>query len=544
MAHTDIMDEGTRGYLDTSKVKSFWALVKSWAFTVDHKKIGIMYLGSILGAFILGGIFALLLRIELLTPDKILFTAKQYNQVFTLHGVLMTFVFIVPSIPASLGNFILPLQLGAKDVAFPRLNLFSFYLYVIGGVFAVYSIISGAVDTGWTFYTPYSTSTDTAVLSMVTGAFIMGFSSILTGVNFIATIHYLRAPGMTWMKMPLFTWSLYATAIIQVLATPVVGITLALLATEKLFGIGIFNPKLGGDPVLFQHFFWFYSHPVVYIMILPAMGIISELVTTFSKRHIFGYRVVAYSSLAIAGISFLVWGHHMFTSQSKYAGILFSFLTFLVAIPSAVKIFNWVATLYKGSIDPKAPFLWAMGFIFLFIVGGVTGIVLGAISLDIHFHDTYFVVAHFHYVMMGGTVTAFFGALHYWWPKMFGRMYNEFMAVVAFALFFIGFNLTFFTQFFLGAKGMPRRYYTYLPEFQSLHQLSTFGSWILTLGIVIMFTYLINSMLYGKKAPNNPWGGTTLEWETTSPPYEHNFHDTPVLTKDPYDYPSQDQEQK
>lgn len=538
MAFVKTHDHLVENYLTPKKGAGIWKNVMNWVVTVDHKKIGIMYLVAILSSFLLGGVFALLLRLELLSPDKILFTAKQYNQLFTVHGVVMTFIFIVPSIPASLGNFLLPLQLGAKDVAFPRLNLLSLYLFILGAMVALYSIFVGAVDTGWTFYTPYSTTTDTAVMSMVVGAFLMGFSSILTGVNFLATIHYLRAPGMTWMKMPLFVWSLYATAIIQVLATPVVGITLSLMMLEKFLGVGIFNPELGGDPVLFQHFFWFYSHPVVYIMILPAMGIISELVTTFARRHIFGYKVIAYSSLAIAGVSFLVWGHHIFAAESRYAAFLFSFLTFLVAIPSAVKVFNWVATLYKGSIDFKAPFLWAMGFIFLFIVGGVTGIVLGTVSLDIHFHDTYFVVAHFHYVMMGSTAVAFFGGIHYWWPKMTGKMYNEFLAIVAFVLFFIGFNLTFFPQFFLGSKGMPRRYYTYLEEFQFLHQLSTYGSWIVSLGILIMFINLINSLFSEKRAPNNPWGGTTLEWETTSPPDEHNFHETPVVTRDPYDYPS------
>ncbi len=538
MAFVKTHDHLVESYLTPKKGAGIWKNVMNWVVTVDHKKIGIMYLVAILASFLLGGVFALLLRLELLSPDKILFTAKQYNQLFTVHGVVMTFIFIVPSIPASLGNFLLPLQLGAKDVAFPRLNLLSLYLFILGAMVALYSIFVGAVDTGWTFYTPYSTTTDTAVMSMVVGAFLMGFSSILTGVNFLATIHYLRAPGMTWMKMPLFVWSLYATAIIQVLATPVVGITLSLMMLEKFLGVGIFNPELGGDPVLFQHFFWFYSHPVVYIMILPAMGIVSELVTTFARRHIFGYKVIAYSSLAIAGVSFLVWGHHIFAAESRYAAFLFSFLTFLVAIPSAVKVFNWVATLYKGSIDLKTPFLWAMGFIFLFIVGGVTGIVLGTISLDIHFHDTYFVVAHFHYVMMGSTAVAFFGGIHYWWPKMTGKMYNEFLAIVAFILFFIGFNLTFFPQFFLGSKGMPRRYYTYLEEFQFLHQLSTYGSWIVSLGILIMFINLINSLFSEKCAPNNPWGGTTLEWETTSPPDEHNFHETPVVTRDPYDYPS------
>ena len=519
--------------------KGFKNLLKFWLLTVDHKKIGIMYLFFILTSFLLGGVFALLVRIELLSPEKILFTAKQYNQIFTLHGIFMVFLFVVPSIPASIGNFVLPLQIGALDVAFPKLNLASLYIYVVGAIIAALSIFIGAVDTGWTFYTPYSSTTDTAVVMMVFGAFVMGFSSILTGLNFIVTVHKLRAPGMTWRRMPLMIWALYATSIIQVMATPVIAITLLLLIVEKTLGIGIFSPKLGGDPVLFQHFFWFYSHPVVYVMILPAMGIISELVTTFSKKRIFGYNFVAFSSIAIAVISFLVWGHHMFTSQSQYANALFSFLTFLVAVPSAIKLFNWIATLYKGTIEFRAPFLWAFAFIFMFSVGGFTGVMLGVISLDIHLHDTYFIVAHFHYTMMGGTVMAFFGSLHYWWPKIWGRMYSEGMARIAFFLVFIGFNVTFFSQFFLGSKGMPRRYYTYLEEFQIYHQISTFGSWILALGIIIMFTYFLNSIFTGKKSPPNPWGGSTLEWsKAESPPIEHNFAEPPVVTGGPYNYPS------
>ncbi len=511
--------------------------LKSWLFTLDHKRIGLMYLLFICISFGLGGTFALMLRLELLTPGTLFFTAKEYNQLFTLHGAVMVFLFIVPSIPASLGNFLLPLQLGTKDVAFPRLNLASLYIYMFGAVFCVYSLFVGAIDTGWTFYTPYSTTTDTSVISMTLGAFILGFSSILTGVNFIATIHKMRAPGMTWFRMPLFVWSLYATSIIQVLATPVLGITLLLLIFEKVMNIGIFDPALGGDPVLFQHFFWFYSHPAVYIMILPAMGVMSELVTTFCRKNIFGYRFVAYSSIAIAVISFLVWGHHLFLSgQSNYATMLFSLLTFLVAIPSAIKVFNWLATMYKGSIDLKSPFFYFLSFMFLFMIGGFTGVVLGTLSLDIHLHDTYFVVAHFHYVMMGGTVMAFLGGLHYWWPKMVGKMYSELWANISCLLVFIGFNMVFFTQFILGAKGMPRRYYNYLDQFQPLHAFSTFGSWVLGLGFIVMLIYLVWSLFKGKEASANPWGGITLEWQTASPPPFENFEKTPVIEYDPYDY--------
>ncbi|RME00861.1 MAG: cytochrome c oxidase subunit I, partial [Calditrichaeota bacterium] len=456
---------------------------------------------------------------------------------FTLHGAIMIFLFIIPSIPAALGNFVLPLMLGAKDVAFPRLNLMSWYIYIFGALFAVYSLISGGVDTGWTFYTPYSIETNTSVIAMTLGAFILGFSSIFTGLNFIVTIHKLRAPGMTWFKMPLFVWGIYATAIIQVLATPVLGITLVLLILERVAGIGIFNPALGGDPVLYQHFFWFYSHPAVYIMILPGMAIISEMITVHSHKKIFGYKAIAYSSLAIAFISFLVWGHHMFVSgQAELASMIFSFLTFFVGVPSGIKIFNWVTTLYRGSISFTTPMLYTLSFLILFSIGGLTGVFLGALSVDVHLHDTYFVVAHFHYTMMGGTVMAFLGGLHHWWPKIWGRMYSEFWGRIAAVIIFIGFNMTFFTQFILGTRGMPRRYYNYLDQFQPLHGFSSMGSWVLGLGFVIMAIYLVHSIYKGKPAGNNPWGGLTLEWQTTSPPHPHNFHEIPEWTHGPYDY--------
>jgi cytochrome c oxidase subunit 1 len=511
--------------------------LKSWLLTLDHKRIGVLYLVGVLVAFLLGGIFAVMIRLELLHPGRDIMTAQTYNQVFTLHGAIMIFLFIIPGIPVALGNFVLPLMLGAKDVAFPRLNLTSWYIYVGGAIVALYAIFAGSVDTGWTFYTPYSTVTGGAVVAMTMAVFILGFSSIFTGLNFVVTIHKLRAPGMTWFKMPLFVWALYATAIIQIMATPVLSITVALLALERIFGMGIFDPAMGGDPVLFQHFFWFYSHPAVYIMILPAMGVISELIPVFSGKKIFGYRAIAYSSFGIAFISFLVWGHHMFISgQSPLASMIFSFLTFLVAIPSGVKVFNWTATMYKGSIWLQTPMLYAWSFLFLFTIGGLTGLFLGTLATDIHLTDTYFIVAHFHYVMMGGTVMAFLGGLHYWWPKMFGKMYSEIWAKISCALIFIGFNVTFLTQFVLGSKGMPRRYYSYLDQYQQLHFYSTVGSWVLALGFVIMAIYLIHSLYKGKPAGDNPWGGLTFEWATTSPPPTENFKDAPVLTHGPYDY--------
>ena len=511
--------------------------LRSWLLTLDHKRIGVLYFAAISLFFMVGGILAVIMRTKLFQPGVGFMSNETYNHLFTLHGAIMIFLFIIPSIPAALGNFVLPIMIGAKDVAFPRLNLTSWYIYVFGSLFCLYSIINGGVDTGWTFYTPYSTTTSTSVVSMTLGVFILGFSSIFTGLNFIVTVHKLRTPGMTWFNMPLMVWALYATAIIQVLATPVLGITMILLILERVAGIGIFDPAMGGDPVLFQHFFWFYSHPAVYIMILPGMGIISELISHFSHRKIFGYRAIAYSSLGIAFMSFLVWGHHMFVSgQSELAAVIFSFLTFFVAIPSGIKVFNWVATLYRGSISFATPMLYALSFLITFSIGGLTGMFLGALSVDVHLTDTYFVVAHFHYVMMGGTVMALLGGIHYWWPKMFGRMYNEFWGQIACLVIFVGFNMTFFTQFILGSKGMPRRYATYLDQFQPLHAFSSVGAWVLGLGFVIMLVYLIHSLFKGKPAGDNPWGVLGFEWETTSPPPPENFLKEPQVTHGPYDY--------
>jgi cytochrome c oxidase subunit 1 len=511
--------------------------LRSWLLTLDHKRIGIMYLISICIAFLAGGIFALLLRLELFAPGRTIMNPETYNRMFTLHGAIMVFLFIIPSIPAALGNFFLPIMLGAKDVAFPRLNLMSFYIYVVGATFALFSIVTGAVDTGWTFYTPYSTVTPNAVVSMVLGAFILGFSSILTGLNFIVTTHKLRAPGLTWTRLPLFVWGIYATSIIQVLATPVLAITLLLLAMERVFGLGIFDPALGGDPVLFQHFFWFYSHPAVYIMIVPGMAIVSELFATFARRAIFGYFAVAMSSLGLALLGFLVWGHHMFVSgQSEYATMAFSALTFLVAIPSGVKVFNWTATLYKGSIALTTPMLYALSFLVLFTIGGLTGLFLGTLSTDVHLTDTYFVVAHFHYVMMGGTVMGFLGGLWYWWPKITGRLYRESVARVSWFFVFVGFNSVFLVQFVMGSQGMPRRYYDYLPRYHPYHAFSTVGSWILAVGFIIMAYELLRSMRSGERSPPNPWGSAGFEWNTESPPIMANFKEVPTITRGPYDY--------
>ena len=510
----------------------------SWLFTLDHKRIGVMYLAGVVMAFALGGLFALMVRAELFTANKMFLSEAWYNRMFTLHGAIMVFAFIIPSIPGSLGNFVLPIMLGAKDVAFPRLNLTSFYLWVIGTFFLFVALISGSLDTGWTFYTPYSVTTQTNVIAATFGAFILGFSSIFTGLNFIVTINTMRPPGMTWFKMPLFLWGMYATSIIQVLATPVLGITLLLLIAERVLGLGIFNPALGGDPVLFQHFFWFYSHPAVYIMILPAMAIISELISTHSHKRIFGYGFVALSSVAIALLSFLVWGHHMFTSgQSEMAIIIFSALTFTVAVPSAVKVYNWLATMYRGDIVLNTPMCYALAFLFLFGISGLTGLFLGTLNTDIHLHDTYFVVAHFHYVMMGSTVIAFLGGIYHWWPKMFGRMYNETLGRIACIIVFVGFNMTFLPQFVLGSRGMPRRYARYDEVFEPLHQFSTIGALILGLGLLGAGLVLVQSLISGKRVAGNPWGASTLEWQTTSPPHFHNFEFDPQIGK-LYDYDS------
>lgn len=542
----------------------FWTTVWDWASTVDHKKIGVMYLFAVLFMFFLGGVAALTVRLELWSPTvvdpvtkvvsgqvlqafvtegdgKNWAAANQiYNQVMTLHGLIMVFLVIVPSVPASLGNFLLPLMLGAKDVAFPRLNLASWYVYLTGSLLAIFVVLLGGIDTGWTFYTPYSTTTDNEfhkVTLMVAAAFILGFSSIFTGLNFVVTVHKLRAPGMGWFDMPLFVWGIYGAAIIQVLATPVIGITLLLMIFESTFHIGIFDPRLGGDPVLFQHFFWFYSHPVVYVMILPGMAIVNELVAVGARKKIFGYRAVAFSTLAIAGISFIVWGHHLFTSEGEVAAIVFSAMTFLVAIPSAVKVFNWIATLYKGSINLNTPTLYALAFLWLFSIGGLTGLFLGSLAVDLHLHDTYFIVAHFHYVMMGGTMIAFVGGIHLWWPKMFGKMYNEFAAKIGWFFVFVGFNMTFFPQFVMGARGMPRRYANYIDEFELYHRISTIGAFLLLIGFLVHLLTFIHSLVAGKKALPNPYGALTLEWtNAASPPIEHNFDHEPVVTHGPYDY--------
>jgi len=535
----NVDDMGT-GYYDRPKLNYLnnGHTIKSWLLTKDHKRIAIMYLISVSVFFFMGGLYASAIRLELLTPASDLLESGSYNKAFTQHGILMIFFFLIPSIPAVLGNFLLPIMIGAKDLALPRVNLLSLYIYWIGGGLTLFALLQGGVDTGWTFYTPYSTTfSNTYVMAVGLGIFVNGFSSILTGLNFIVTVHTMRAPGMTWFRLPLFVWAQYATSLVMILGTPVIAITVLLLAIERFGRVGIFDPSIGGDPILFQHLFWFYSHPAVYIMILPGMGVISELISNFSRKKIFGYEFIAFSSIAIAVFGFLVWGHHMFVSgQSVYAGLVFSFLTMVVAVPSAIKMFNWTATLYKGSVSFDTPMLYAIGFMGLFLIGGLTGLFLGSMGLDVHLTDTYFVVAHFHYVMVGGQVIAYLGGIHYWWPKMTGKMYSEFWGKISAMLVFIGFNLTFFPQFILGYQGMPRRYASYPPELQVLNIFSTAGASVLGVGLIMPVIYLGHSLLFGKNAGPNPWMLPGLEWRTSSPPPTENFETTPIVTWEAYEF--------
>ncbi|HCT29645.1 MAG TPA: cytochrome c oxidase subunit I [Bacteroidales bacterium] len=513
--------------------------ILGWLTSTDHKRIGILYLMCILVFFLVGVTLGGVMKLELLRPGEQYIDAQTYNGFFTVHGIIMIFMVVIPGLAAVFGNFFLPIMIGAKDVAFPRLNLFSWYIYIVGAAIAVLSQFGGkgAPDTGWTFYAPYSIDSNTNVTTAVLAAFVLGFSSILTGLNFIVTIHRMRAKGMTWFKMPLFPWSLYATAWIQVLATPIVGITLLMVIAERTFRIGFFDPSLGGDPILYQHLFWIYSHPAVYIMILPAMGVITEIIPTFCQRKVFGYQAIVLSSLAIAGVGYLVWGHHMFTSgMSDFSRMAFSFLTFIVAIPSAIKVFNWIATMYKGSIKINTTFLYSISFIFQFMIGGLTGLTLGALATNVHVHDTYYVVAHFHYIVFGGMGFAFFAAIHYWFPKMFGRMYNEKLGKIGWAIVFSGFTLLYFPMFILGLQGMPRRYFDYLPEYSGGHFISSIGAFVLITGIIIMVYNLFRSAKKGELAPANPWDGRTLEWTIPSPPPLENFDNEVVVTEHPYDY--------
>ena len=526
-----------RDYVSFFEEKGRFKGLLGWILSTDHKKIGLLYLYSILVFFVIGALLGLLMKLELIAIGETFFGAQAYNSMFTVHGVIMIFLIIIPGLPAVFGNFLLPIMIGAEDVAFPRLNLFSWWIYIFGAFLVVISLFTGggAPDTGWTFYAPYSFKTSTNMLPAIMGAFILGFSSILTGLNFIVTIHRMRAPGMTWMRMPLFPWTLYGTGWIQLLATPVVGITLLMVAAERVLNIGFFDPALGGDPILYQHLFWIYSHPAVYIMILPAMGAISEIIPTFSRKSIFGYNAIVISTMAIAFVGYFVWGHHMFTSgMSGTALYVFSILTFLVAIPSAIKVFNWVSTMYKGSINTAVPFYWAASFIFQFLIGGLTGLVLGSLATNVHVHDTYFVVAHFHYVMFGGVGFAFFGAVHYWFPKMFGRMYDLMLAKTGWFIFFIGFTALYGPMFYIGMKGMPRRYFDYLEEFAGGQLISSLGAIVMITGLFIILWNLIYSARKGKKAEADPWGGTTLEWTVPSPPPTLNFDEVPQITKGPY----------
>ncbi|MFC3212763.1 MULTISPECIES: cytochrome c oxidase subunit I [Novosphingobium] len=522
----------------TSFLSEGGTTLRSWLLTTDHKRIAFLYAAGITFFFFLGGVAAVLMRAELVTPPGDLLTADEYNRAFTLHGVVMVWFFLVPSIPTTLGNFLLPLMIGAREVAFPRLNLASWYIYVGGGLLTLLSLLAGGVDTGWTFYTPFSTLySNSYVLLAAAGVFVVGFSSIATGINFLATIHLLRAKGMTWMRLPLFVWAMYTVSVVMVLATPVLAMSLLLVFVERAFDLPVFDPRAGGDPLLFQHLFWFYSHPAVYIMVLPAFGVVSEIIACEARRRVFGYDFMVYAMVAIAVVGFMVWGHHMFVSgQSPFANLVFSFLSFVVAVPSAIKVFNWTGTLYRGQIRFSAPMLYALGFVGLFTLGGLTGLMLASVPIDVHVTDTYFVVAHFHYIMVGGSVSAFFGGLHFWWPKITGRVYSETLAKFAAVAMFFGFNFTFFPQFVMGYNGMPRRYHEYPPEFQVWHVMSSTGAVVLAFAYVWPLCYLTWSLIKGPRAGDNPHDATGLEWQTSSPPPKNNFASPPIVEVEPYRY--------
>jgi cytochrome c oxidase subunit 1 len=511
--------------------------VAGWLFTRDHKRIGLMFLVGTTLSLLVGGVFALLVRTELLTPERTIMSAEMYNRAFTLHGIVMVFMFMIPAIPSGFGNFLVPLMIGAKDVAFPRLNLASFYVYLAGSALTLASLAWGGADMGWTFYVPYSTTSPSAVVTVALGVFVLGLSSVMTGINFIATVHTLRAPGLSWHRLPLFVWSIYATSIIQVIATPVLGMALLLVGVDRAFGLSIFDPALGGDPLLFQHLFWFYSHPAVYIMVLPAMGVISEVVCTFAANPPASYHAIAYSSLGIALVGFFTWGHHLFVAgMSLFDVSAFGVLSMFVAVFSAIKVFTWTLTLYRGSVLVTTPLLYFFWFMFLFVFGGMTGVAVATSSLDIHWHDTYFVVAHFHFIMVGGTLTAWLAALHYWFPKLFGRRYSERFAMAGSVLVFGGFLLTFVPQFLLGNAGMPRRYYRYPAEYQTLNVISSVGAAVLAAGLLLTLLELALALAWGARSERNPWHARTLEWRAASPPPPHNWDHEVTVTSDPYDF--------
>ena len=525
------MENGADKEISFYQEKGKYRGVLSWLMSTDHKRIGLQYLGALLSFFSIGVILGVIMRLSLIAPGKIM-GAQTYDEVFTTHGIIMIFLFIIPGIPVAFGNFFLPILIGARDVAFPRLNRFTWWLYITGAIIVGFSLFlhGETPDTGWTFYAPYSIRTQANIALAVLGVFVLGFSSILTGLNFVTTIHRLRAPGMTWFRIPLFVWTLYATGWVQMLATPVLAITLVFIILGRIVGVGFFDPTKGGDPILYEHLFWTYSHPAVYIMVLPAMGIISQIMPVFSREKIFGYKAIVFSAMGIAIVGYFVWGHHMFTSgMSNTARIIFSFITFLVAVPTGVKIFNWVATMYKGSISIKAPFLFALTFIFLFSIGGLTGLIIGALAPNLHLHGTYFIVGHFHYVMFGGVGMSILAGLHYWFPKMFGKLYREKPARIGWFFLFIGFNLLYFSMFILGYNGMPRRYFDYPPQYFTGHLVSTIGSWILATGLIVIFGNLVHALFRGEKATASPWGGKSLEWTIASPPPPENFKETPVV---------------
>ena len=511
--------------------------VRKYIFSIDHKIIGIQYMITGFVFLVLAGLLAEVIRVQLMHANGGFVSADTYNEVYSVHGSAMVWLVIIPLATGAFGNFVFPLQIGARDVAFPWLNMVSFWLFPPAGLLLFGSFLLGAPAAGWTEYPPMSLQGAPGTSMWCAAIFLVGISSTMTGLNFLVTLIKMRAPGMTFTRMPLFCWAQFATAPMSMIATTALAAALAALFMERQFGVPFFDPTKGGSPILWQHMFWFYSHPAVYIMILPIFGIISEVFPTFARKPIFGYKMIAFSSVSIALLSFMVWAHHMFTSGlAPFLQLPFMILTMLIAIPTGIKIFSWVATLWEGKIHYTTAMLFAIGFIATFTFGGITGVFLSAVPFDLHAHGTYFIVAHLHYVLVGGSLMGILSGVYYWYPKMTGRLMNDKLGHWTFWLFFIGFNGTFLPMHMLGLLGMPRRVATYDPQFQTWNQIESGFSFVMTFALLLFFANILWSLRRGKKAGSNPWGARTLEWQLPSPPHYYNFKHIPTVFSTPYDF--------